>query len=52
MVDDNTCYQMAKEELFPHDDLGDLTIMQLSQIIQRAQQIKRATRGDYAESHI
>ena len=39
-ITDNECYLIAKQELYPYKEVGDMTIHQLSKIIQLAQRIK------------
>lgn len=46
-ISDNECYLIAKSELFQYEDLGDLTLAQLSKIIRRAQEIKDKARRMY-----
>lgn len=43
---DNEAFFLAKKEMFPDDAMSDLTLKQFSDLIQRAQQIKNALRGN------
>lgn len=43
---DTDAFLMAKHALFPDEEICDLTTTQLSELLQRAEKIKRAAKGD------